>query len=141
MFADMESKIAFNICGSGIPDDNEYTYSANIGYSHPGDPFYTLVQGGVSKNISDQYYYEVLEKGILSIIDEDHGGAGADEAGYSIDHFAPNDAGRPTRGYLITIPQIDTISSGTYYYDVAMLEARGDGSYYRAVNKGKRGAR
>ena len=35
-----------------------------------------LVQGGVSKNISDQYYYEVLEKGILSIIDEDHGGAG-----------------------------------------------------------------
>lgn len=140
LFADMESKIAFNICGSGIPDDNEYTYSANIGYSHPGDPFYTLVQGGVSKNISDQYYYEVLEKGILSIIDEDHGGAGADEAGYSIDHFAPNDAGRPTRGYLITIPQIDTISSGTYYYDVAMLEARGDGSYYRAVNKGKRGA-
>ena len=44
--------------------------------------------------------------------------------GYDLDHFAPNDAGRPVRGYLITIPQLDTVSNGTNYYDVAVLEAR-----------------
>ena len=83
LFADTESKIAFNICGSEIPDDNEYTYAANIGYSHNGDVYYSLVQGGVSKDITEQYYYEVLEEGILSIIDEDHGGADASEVGYA----------------------------------------------------------
>lgn len=139
LFADTESKIAFNICGSEIPDDNEYTYAANIGYSHNGDMYYSLVQGGVSKDI-EQYYYEVLEEGILSIIDDDHGGADADEVGYAIDHFAPNDAGRPTRGYLVTIPQIDTVSSGTNYYDVAKLEVRGSGSYYHTMDKAQRGA-
>ncbi|MDB2032427.1 peptidase A26 [[Clostridium] symbiosum] len=140
LFADTESKIAFNICGSEIPDDNEYTYAANIGYSHNGDVYYSLVQGGVSKDITEQYYYEVLEEGILSIIDEDHGGADASEVGYAIDHFAPNDAGRPTRGYLVTIPQIDTVSSGNNYYDVAKLEVRGSGSYYHTMDKAHRGA-
>ena len=54
--------------------------------------------------------------------------------------FAPNDAGRPVRGYLITIPQVDTVSNGTNYYDVAVLEARGNGAYYRTLDKEHRGA-
>ena len=33
LFADTEAKIANNVCGSGISDDNQYTYAAHIGYS------------------------------------------------------------------------------------------------------------
>lgn len=140
LFADSEQKIASDVCGSGIPDDNEYTYAAHIGYSHSGDLHYSLVQGGVSKHITDTYYYEELENGILSVMDEDNGGAPPKELGYEMDHFAPNDAGRPERGYLISIPQIDTISSGSYYYDVAVLEARGNSTYCRTLDKEHRGA-
>lgn len=140
LFADTESKIAFNVCGSEIPDDNAYTYAAHIGFSHGSDNFYSLVQGGLIRNISDSYYYEELENGILSVLDIDNGGADSDEVGYTLDHFAPNDAGKPTRGYLLTIPQIDTVSSGTNYYDVAVLEARGSSSYYRTLDKERRGA-
>lgn len=140
LFADTESKIAFNICGSEIPDDNAYTYAAHIGFGHSGDLFYSLVQGGVLKNIKDTYYYEELEHGILSIMEEDNGGADSEELGYEIDHFAPNDVGRPTRGYLIVIPQIDTVSSGSNYYDVAVLEARGNSAYYKTFDRGSRGA-
>lgn len=140
LFADVESKLAFNICGSQIPDDNVYTYADHIGYSHGSDNFYSLVQGGLVKNISDSYFYEELEKGILSIMEEDNGGAGGEAVGYELDHFAPNDAGKPTRGYLLTIPQIDTVSSGTNYYDVAVLEARGNSTYYKTIDKEARGA-
>lgn len=140
LFADTESKIAFNICGSEIPDDNEYTYAAHIGYSHSNDLYYSLVQGGNSKDITDTYYYQELENGILSVIDDDNGGADGESLGYNIDHFAPNDAGRPTRGYLVSIPQIDTVSNGTSYYNVATLEVKGNSSYYRTINKEHRGA-
>lgn len=140
LYADSEEGIAYNVCGSEIPDDNEYTYAAHIGYSHAGDLHYSLVQGGISKGISDTYYYEELENGILCIMDDDNGGADAEELGYEIDHFAPDDAGRPERGYLITIPQIDTVSSGTNYYDVAVLEARGNSGYYRVSDKEHRRA-
>lgn len=140
LFADTEAKIVSNVCGSTIPDDNEYTYGASVGYSHSGDLFYSLVQGGVSKQVTDQYYYEVLEEGILEIMDEDNGGADAEALGYELDHVAPNDAGRPVRGYLVTIPQIDTVSGGMNYYDVAVLEARGNNTYYRTMDKDHRGA-
>lgn len=140
LFADSEAKIAANVCGSQIPDDNEYTYGAHVGFSHSGDLFYTLVQGGVTKDVTDTYYYEELEQGILSILELDLGGADSDEAGYELDHFAPNDAGRPTRGYLVTIPQIDTVSNGTNYYDVAVLEVRGNSAYYKTLDKERRGA-
>lgn len=140
LYTDAESKIAFGVCGSGIADDNEYTYAAHIGYSHGSDLHYSLVQGGISKAFTDSYFYEELERGVLSIIDGDHGGAGKEEIGYEIDHFAPDDAGRPARGYLITVPQTDTISSGTNYYDVAVLEARGSSAYNRLIDKDNRGA-
>ena len=140
LFADSEAKIAANICGSGIPDDNAYTYGDHIGFSHRGDLFYTLVQGGATREITDTYYYEELENGILHIMDEDNGGLLKGDTGYELDHFAPNDAGRPTRGYLVTVPQIDTVSNGANYYDVASLEVRGSGSYYRTIDKNRRGA-
>ena len=140
LFTDTEAKLAAGVCGSRIPDDNEYTYGAKIGYSHSGDLFYTLVQGGVTRPVSDQYYYEVLEQGILSVLDEDLEGETPEVLGYELDHVAPNDAGQPVRGYLITVPQIDTISGGTNYYDVAVLEARGNNTYYRTIDKNNRGA-
>ncbi len=141
LFADSEQKIAANVCGSGIPDDNEYTYGAHIGFSHGGDNFYTLVQGGVTRTEDARYYYEELEDGIFSILDGELGGeTDAEKIGYDLDHFAPNDAGRPVRGYLVTIPQIDTVSGGRNYYDVAVLEARGSGPYYRTLDKERRGA-
>lgn len=140
LYTDTESKIAFGVCGSEIPDDNEYTYAAHIGFSHGSDLYFSLVQGGISKSVADTCFYEELENGILSIVDRDHGGAGKEEVGYEIDHFAPDDAGRPARGYLITVPQTDTISNGTNYYDVAVLEARGSSAYSRIIDKEKRGA-
>ena len=91
--------------------------------------------------MDERYFYEELEQGILSIVDEELGGEmDAESVGYDLDHFAPNDAGRPVRGYLITIPQVDTVSNGTNYYDVAVLEARGNGAYYRTLDKKHRGA-
>ena len=140
LFADTVEKIAANVSGSGIADDNEYTYDHHIGFSHGGDIFYSLVQGGVTKDVTDIRYYEELENGILSIMEEDNGGADAAELGYEIDHMAPNDAGRPTRGYLLTVQQTDTVSNGTNYYDVAVLEAKGSGSYYGTLSKDHRGA-
>ena len=141
LFADTEAKIANNVCGSGISDDNQYTYAAHIGYSHAKDNFFTLVSGGVTRDVEERYFYEELEQGILSIVDDELGGEmDAETVGYDLDHFAPNDAGRPIRGYLITIPQIDTVSNGTNYYDVATLEARGSGAYYRTLDKEHRGA-
>lgn len=140
LFSDKESTIAYGICGSGIPDDNEYTYAAHIGYFHKGDLHYSLIQGGISKYIDDRYFYEELEDGILSIIEEDHGGQDRGATGYEIDHFAPNDVGRPVRGYLITVPQIDTVSSGTNYYDVAVLQVRGNSAYHQVIDKEQRGA-
>ncbi|WP_349673845.1 Ig-like domain-containing protein [Lacrimispora sp.] len=133
LFADTESKISANVCGSEIIDDNDYTYAAHIGYWHTGDLYYTLVQGGVQKTISDQYFYEELEKGILTVLDEESGD-------YILDHFAPDSLGRPVRGYLLNVNQIDTIANGQNYYDIATLEARGSSQYSKPMDKENRGA-
>lgn len=133
LFADSESKISANVCGSEISDDNDYTYDAHVGYWHSGDLYYTLVQGGTKKVISDQYFYEELESGILTVIDEETGD-------YILDHFAPNSLGRPVRGYLLTVNQIDTVANGQNYYDIATLEVRGSSQYSKSLDKEKRGA-
>lgn len=133
LFADTESKISANVCGSEIEDDNDYTYAAHIGYWHTGDLYYTLVQGGAKKTISDQYFYEELEKGILTVLDEESGD-------YILDHFAPDSLGRPVRGYLLNVNQIDTIANGQNYYDIATLEVRGSSQYSRPMDKENRGA-
>ncbi|MCQ5385680.1 hypothetical protein NO348_12700 [Hungatella hathewayi] len=134
LFTDRESKISANVCGSEIADDNDYTYAAHIGYWHSGDLHYTLVQGGTSKNIADRYFYEELEDGILSVMDE------TDDNRYTIDHFAPDSTGRPVRGYLINVNQIDTTANGRNFYDVAVLEARGVSQYSGVLDKNHRGA-
>ena len=133
LFADTESKISANVCGSEIEDDNDYTYAAHIGYWHTGDLYYTLVQGGAKKTISDQYFYEELEKGILTVLDGESGD-------YILDHFAPDSLGRPVRGYLLNVNQIDTIANGQNYYDIATLEVRGSSQYSRPMDKENRGA-
>jgi uncharacterized protein YjdB len=133
LFADSESKISANVCGSEISDDNDYTYAAHVGYWHTGDLYYTLVQGGAKKTISDRYFYEELENGILTVIDEESGD-------YSLDHFAPNSLGRPVRGYLINVNQIDTVANGQNFYDIATLEVRGSSQYSKSLDKEHRGA-
>lgn len=141
LFADSESKISANVCGSEISDDNDYTYAAHIGYWHPGDLYYTLVQGGVSKNITDRYFYEELEDGILSVMDRESGEVLPRSTGhYTLDHFAPNSLGRPVRGYLLTVNQIDTVANGQNFYDIASLEVRGSSQYSKAIDKEHRGA-
>lgn len=133
LFADTESKISASVCGSEIDDDNDYTYDAHIGYWHAGDNYYTLVQGGVKKSVSSQYFYEELENGILTILDEESG----DD---TLDHFAPDSMGKPVRGYLINVNQIDTIANGQNFYDVASLEVRGSSQYSKPIDKEHRGA-
>jgi uncharacterized protein YjdB len=133
LFADSESKISANVCGSEISDDNDYTYAAHVGYWHTGDIYYTLVQGGSKKTISDRYFYEELENGILAVMDEESGD-------YTLDHFAPNSLGRPVRGYLLNANQIDTVANGRNFYDIATLEVRGSSQYSRPLDKEHRGA-
>lgn len=134
LFADSESKISANVCGSEIPDDNDYTYAAHIGYWHGSDLYFTLVQGGSSKNITERYFYEELEEGILTVMDE------TEDDRYTIDHYAPNSVGRPVRGYLINVNQIDTVANGRNFYDVAALEVKGSSQYSRMLDKDNRGA-
>ncbi|MFT4004744.1 MAG: hypothetical protein QM683_03475 [Lacrimispora sp.] len=141
LFADSESKISANVCGSEISDDNDYTYAAHIGYWHSGDLYYTLVQGGASKNITDRYFYEELENGIMTVMDEEIGESLPCSTGhYTLDHFAPNSLGRPVRGYLLTVNQIDTVANGQNFYDIASLEVRGSSQYSKMIDKENRGA-
>lgn len=141
LFADTESKISANVCGSEISDDNDFTYAAHVGYWHSGDLYYTLVQGGAEKTIEDQYFYEELEDGILTAMDEDTGESLPRFTGhYTLDHFAPNSLGRPVRGYLLTVNQIDTIANGQNFYDIATLKVRGGSQYSKPLDKENRGA-
>lgn len=134
LFADSESKISEGVCGSEISDDNDYTYAAHIGYWHSDDLFFTLMQGGTSRDEDSRYFYEELEQGILSIMDEEQ------EGGFTIDHFAPNAVGRPVRGYLVIANQIDTVANGRDFYDVASLTVRGSSRYSKEIDKDNRGA-
>lgn len=137
LFADSEKKIAAGVCGSGIPDDNSFGYDAHIGFWHGNDNFYTLVQGKHTKPETEQYFYEELEEGILQIIDQE---LFVKEELCSLDHFAPNAVGRPTRGYLLSVLQIDTAANVENYYDVATLTAKGESIYGKTLDKDTRGA-
>lgn len=137
LFADSEDKIAAGICGSGIPDDNRFGYDAHIGFWHTGDNFFTLVQGMNTKGETERYFFEELESGMLHITDTEES---VREEECMPDHFAPNAVGRPTRGYLISVLQIDTAANGTGYYDVASLTAKGESAYSRILDKENRGA-
>lgn len=137
LFADREAKISAGICGSGVADDNRYSYDAHIGYWHSGDNYYTLIQGNNSKSQNDRYFYEELEEGMLHVIDTEES---LQEAGCMPDHFAPNASGRPVRGFLLSVLQIDAVSNMQNYYDVAVLTARGNSAYSHTLDKSHRGA-
>lgn len=137
LFADKEEKIAAGICGSGVPEDNVFSYEAHIGFWHSNDNFYTLVQGQNTRPEEEQYFYEQLEEGVLHVIDREDA---AREQICSPDHFAPNSVGRPVRGYLVSVLQIDTAANVQNYYDVAALTARGPSAYSHDLDKSHRGA-
>lgn len=137
LFADTEEKIAAGICGSGVPDDNRFTYDAHIGFWERGDNFYTLVQGQNAKKEKDRYFYEELEHGVLHVIDTEDA---VKQGQYTPDHFAPNAVGRPVRGYLLSVLQIDTAANAENFYDVAVLTARGPSAYSKEFHKAYRGA-
>ena len=137
LFADQEEKIAAGICGSGISDDNQYTYDAHIGFWNSRDNYFSLVQGRSRRDVEDRYFYEELENGMLHVIDTEEA---AREFPCAPDHFAPNALGRPVRGYLVSVLQIDTAANVQNYYDVAVLTARGESVYCREMDKDRRGA-
>ncbi len=137
LFANAERKISAGVCGSGILDDNSFGYDAHIGFWHGGDNHFTLVQGQNTKAETGHYFYEELENGILHVIDSEDF---ARDAVYTPDHFAPNAVGRPARGYLVSVLQIDTAANVEDYYDVATLTARGASAYSRELDKETRGA-
>lgn len=137
LFADKEEKIAAGICGCGIPEDNTFAYEDHIGFWHSSDNFYTLIEKRSTKPVEEQYFYEELEEGMLHIIDTEESVMNEE---CSPDHFAPNSVGRPVRGYLVSVLQIDTAANVENYYDVAVLTARGESAYSHTLNKSKRGA-
>ncbi len=137
LFTNTEAKINAGVCGSDIADDNTYPYSAHVGFWHAGDLYYTLKQGNNTKVSTNSYFYEELEQGILAVMDQEING---DDVGFILNHIAPDSTGRPKRGYLISIPQIDTIANGTHFYDVAALTVTGSGAYYKPLDKERRGA-
>lgn len=137
LFADTEGKILSGVCGSGIPDDNVFSYDAHIGFWHSGDNFFTLIQGQSTKTEGEKYFYEELEEGMLHIIDTEES---VKDMMFLPDHFAPSAVGRPIRGYLVSVLQIDTAANVENYYDVATLTARGGSAYSQELNKSCRGA-
>ena len=62
------------------------------------------------------------------------------EMEFSPDHFAPGKTGRPARGFLVSVLQIDTAANVQNYYDVASLTARGGSAYSKELDKSHRGA-
>ncbi len=137
LFADTEEKIAAGVCGSGVPDDNRFTYDAHIGFWNKGDNFYTLVQGQNTKKEDEVYFYEELENGVLHVVDTEDA---ARQDLYTPDHFAPNSVGRPVQGYLLSVLQVDTAANSENFYDVAVLTARGPSVYSKEFHKAYRGA-
>ena len=137
LFADTETKIAAGVCGSGIPDDNSFGYDAHIGFWHGKDNFFTLVQGANTRSETEKYFFEELEEGTLCLIDTE---SYARDMVCAPDHFAPNAVGRPTRGYLVSVLQVDTVANVEHYYDVATLTAKGESVYSKVLDKDTRGA-
>ena len=138
---------AKNLIGSGIADDNTWTMDAHIGYFTDYGRKYVQVAGITEATSGERFFYEELEDGIRYIItqktgqdvDIDYGEGQA----FKIDHYAPGNQGEPVRGYLVSVPRIDTKNAnGTFDNDVASLTAipEGNNSYYRPINQYNPGA-
>ena len=144
LFTDTAAK-AKNVFGSSIDKDNSFTTDAHIGYWEDNERVFHLVAGSVDKEVKDKFFYEELEDAVKHIIVNKHGnkvsigadGSYFDGVDYKLDHFAPNSYGAPIKGYLVSIPRIDTHNAdGTNDSDVATLTAIGQtaNSYYRQID-------
>ena len=127
--------------GSSIADDNAWTYDAHIGYFTDYQRRYALVRGTGEQDGGERFFYEELEDGIQHIITQKLGEK-LDELTkkrlFNLDHYAPGNSGEPVRGYLVSIPRIDTKNAnGTFDNDVAVLTAISstNNSYYRQIDK------
>ncbi len=115
---------------------------AHIGYYTDYEKKYVQVAGSREEDCGGRYFYEELEDGIQYIITQKLGKTltidYAEGEDFKIDHFAPGNQGEPVRGYLVSIPRIDTKNAnGTYDTDVATLTALSvtNNSYYRQIDK------
>ena len=140
LFAGTASQ-AKKVIGSSIADDNAWTYGAHIGYFTDYQRRYALVRGTGQQDGGERFFYEELEDGIQHIITQKLGEK-LDEAAknqlFNLDHYAPGNSGEPVRGYLVSIPRIDTKNAnGTFDNDVAVLTAISstNNSYYRQIDK------
>ena len=141
LYAGREAQ-AKNAVGSSIPDDNTWTYDAHIGYVTDYGRKYVRVAGKNREGCGERFFYEELEDGIRHIITRklglEEGGLAEKTPAFQPDHFAPGNQGEPVRGYLVSIPRIDTKNAnGTYDNDVAILTAISmtNNSYYRQIDK------
>lgn len=129
--------------GSGEEDDNTFSYSAHIGYWLDNQRSFSLLSGNAEKSGGDTYFYQELENGVRFIItsklQNEFTAQGSTEGlSFRLDHFAPGQQGQPVKGYLLSVPRIDTRNAnGTYDTDVASLTAvpEGNSSYYRPIDK------
>ncbi len=142
LFTDSAAK-AKRVMGSDVDEDNTFARGAHIGYWLGRQQTCVLVSGTTEFGDADRFFYEELEDGIRCIVTEklrnEFTAAGMGEGfPFRLDHFAPDAMGQPVRGYLLSVPRIDTRNeNGTYDTDVAVLTAMPEGnqSYYRAIDK------
>lgn len=133
---------ARKVFGSNIDNDNSFSSTANIGYWDADARRYSVVAGSNVYPEEDKYFYEELEAAVKFItvqkignnFDSESYSEGCD---YKLDHFAPSPTGTPIKGYLVSVPRIDTKTAIGWDYDVATLKANGKASntYYRTIDK------
>lgn len=142
LFTDSASK-ARKVFGSNIDNDNTFSAAAHIGYWTDNERNATLVAGSTETKVKDRFFYEELEAAVkfITVSKLRNSFTAADysmNCDFTPDHFAPNSYGAPVRGYLISIPRIDTRNAnGTYDTDVASLAALAvtTNAYYRPIDK------
>ncbi len=141
LYADTAAE-AKQAVGSGIAEDNMFPYSAHVGYWMDNQRSVCLLSGNTEKN-TGEYFYQELEAGVKMIVTEklqNEFTAQESTKGveFRLDHFAPGQQGQPVKGYLLSVPRIDTKNAGgTYDTDVASFTAMPEGnlSYYRPIDK------
>lgn len=142
LFTDTSDK-AKMVCGSNIDGDNSFTKAAHVGYWLNNQQTFLLVSEAAEFDNTDRFFYEELEDGIRCIVtgklqNEFTASGMAEGCAFRLDHFAPGTYGQPIRGYLLSVPRIDTRNAnGGFDADVAVLTAMPEGnqSYYRAIDK------
>ena len=141
LYADTASE-AKQAVGSGMAEDNVFSWSAHIGYWMDNQRTVSLLSGNAEKSTAE-YFYQELEDGVRFIVtgklqNEFTAPDAAQGLRFRVDHFAPGQQGQPVKGYLLSVPRIDARNAGgTYDTDVATFTAVPEGqlSYYRPIDK------